>query len=117
MSEGASDCIFCKIANGSIETKYVAEGEYVVAFNDIDPKAPVHVLIVPKAHIKSAQQLNTHHTGIWQEMLEIAQHVAETTGVSESGYRLVTNAGPDSGQEVEHLHVHLMGGRKLGSMG
>lgn len=117
MSDVVSDCIFCKIANHLIETSFVAESENVVAFNDNSPAAPVHVLIVPKSHIQSAHHLGNHHTGIWQEMLELAQMVAELLGVSESGYRLVTNAGPDAGQEVSHLHLHLMGGRKLGSVG
>ena len=116
MTHTIADCIFCKIANGVIETTLVAESDHVVAFNDIDPAAPLHVLIVPKAHVESAHQLSNHHTGIWQEMLEIAQQVAEDMGVGKSGYRLVTNSGPDAGQEVAHLHVHLLGGKKLGRM-
>ena len=117
MTQPVTDCIFCKIATGIIDTDMVAESEHVVAFNDIARSAPVHVLIVPREHIQSAHHLGNHHTGIWQEMLELGQHVAERMGVGESGYRLVTNAGPDSGQEVDHLHLHLLGGRKLASMG
>lgn len=117
MTDAIDTCIFCKIANGEIDTDFVAEGDNVVAFNDIAPASPVHVLIVPKAHIESAQNLSGEHAGVWREMVEIAQSVARSTGVAETGYRLVTNIGPDSGQEVMHLHLHLLGGKKQGRMG
>ena len=110
-------CIFCKIAAGEIPTEFVATSDNVVAFNDIHPVAPVHVLIVPKTHVVSVHELGSEHSGLWQEMLDVAQQVAERTGVDASGYRLITNSGPDSGQEVPHLHVHLLGGRKLGHLG
>lgn len=110
-------CIFCKIANGEVDTPFVAEGDNVVAFNDIAPVAPVHVLIVPRVHVESAQHLDNHHGGVWQEMLDLAQTVANSTGVAETGYRLVTNVGGDGGQEVMHLHMHLLGGKKQGLMG
>lgn len=112
-----SDCIFCKIANGGFNTEFVAESENVLAFNDIAPIAPVHVLVIPRAHVESAHHLDEAHEGVWQEMLEVAQKVAEKTGVAESGYRLITNSGPESGQEVFHLHLHVVGGRKLGGIG
>lgn len=117
MSAYDETCIFCKIAAGEFNTEFVATSDHVVAFNDINPIAPVHVLIIPKEHVVSAHELGAGHEGIWQEMLEVAQQAAEIQGVSESGYRLVTNAGPDSGQEVPHLHLHLLGGRKLKSLG
>jgi histidine triad (HIT) family protein len=110
-------CIFCQIASGKMDTSFVAESDNVVAFNDIAPISPVHVLIVPKAHVESAQHLGVDHTGVWQEMLDLAQSIATSTGVAESGYRLVTNIGSDGGQEVMHLHVHLLGGKKQGRLG
>lgn len=116
MTDYVDTCIFCKIANGELHTEFIATGENVVAFNDIAPSAPVHVLIIPKLHVESAHHLGNDHTGIWQEMLDMAQSVATQTGVADSGYRLVTNVGPDSGQEVPHLHLHVMGGRKLGKL-
>ncbi len=116
MPDYVDTCIFCKIAAGEMDTEFVAQSENVVAFNDIQPQSPVHVLVIPKVHVGSVHGLGSEHTGIWQEMLDVAQEVANTTGVAESGYRLVTNAGPDSGQEVPHLHVHVLGGGKLGSI-
>lgn len=117
MTDSVDTCIFCKIANGEIDTTFVAESDNVVAFNDIAPASPVHVLIVPKAHVQSAHHLGTDYAGVWQEMLEVAQSIANSTGVANSGYRLVTNIGPDSGQEVPHLHLHLLGGKKQGRLG
>lgn len=117
MTDLAQDCIFCKIASGSLGTPFVAESEHVVAFDDIEPVAPAHVLVVPKRHIESLRDLEAADNGLWAEMLDVIQHVADAKGVSESGYRVVTNAGPDSGQEVPHLHLHVMGGRKMGRMG
>lgn len=117
MSDYVDTCIFCKIAAGEFETEFVAESDNVVALNDINPIAPVHVLVVPKAHIESANHLGPEHDGLWQEMLTIAQAVARAKGIDESGYRLVTNAGAGAGQEVFHLHVHVIGGRKLKGIG
>lgn len=117
MTDYVDTCIFCKIANGKMDTDYVAESDNVVAFNDISPVSPVHVLIVPKTHVQSAHHLGDSHAGLWQEMLQVAQSVATKTGVAESGYRLVTNIGQDGGQEVLHLHLHLLGGKKQGRLG
>lgn len=114
MTDYDDACIFCKIAAGELDTEFVSESTNVVAFNDIAPSAPVHVLVIPKRHVQSAHQLNHEYAGIWQEMLDVAQAVATKTGIAETGYRLVTNAGPDSGQEVFHLHLHVVGGQKLG---
>lgn len=116
MPDYVDTCIFCKIAAGEMGTEFVVESENVVAFNDIQPQSPVHVLVIPKVHVDSVHDLGTDHDGVWQEMLDVAQEVATKTGIDESGYRLVTNAGPDSGQEVPHLHVHVLGGRKLGAI-
>lgn len=117
MPDYVDTCIFCKIAAGEMDTEFVASSENVVAFNDISPQSPTHVLVIPKVHVDSVHDLGADHDGIWQEMLDVAQEVANKTGVAESGYRLVTNAGPDSGQEVPHLHVHVLGGRKLRGIG
>ena len=117
MPDYVDTCIFCKIAAGEMNTEFVAFSDNVVAFNDIQPQSPVHVLVIPKMHVESVHQLGSEHRGVWQEMLDIAQEVAEKSGVVESGYRLVTNAGPDSGQEVPHLHVHVLGGGKLRGIG
>lgn len=109
-------CIFCKIANGEFDTEFVVETDNVVAFNDINPVAPVHVLIVPKTHIVNVNELHDEHEKIWSELLFAAQDTAEKLGVAESGYRLVTNAGAGAGQEVMHLHIHLVGGGHLGGI-
>lgn len=115
MSDSQGDCIFCKIAAGEMGTTFVAESEAVVAFDDISPVAPCHVLVVPKAHVESVHELDD--SAVWAEMLKVVQQVTEEKGVVEGGYRIVSNAGPDSGQEVPHLHIHVIGGRKLGRIG
>lgn len=103
-------CIFCKIARGEIPSAKVYEDERVLAFRDIDPKAPVHALIVPKAHFASVLGADAQTVGA---LFEAAKEVAKALGVAESGFRLVVNTGRDGGQSVEHLHVHLLGGRAL----
>lgn len=114
MPEMNSDCVFCKIAAGEFGTTFVAETEHVVAFDDISPVAPAHVLVIPRRHLDTLQQLSADDGDLWREMLQVVQRVAESKGIVESGYRVVTNAGPDSGQEVPHLHLHVIGGKKLG---
>ena len=114
MAELKNDCIFCKIAAGEMGTSFVAESKQVVAFDDIAPVAPAHVLVIPRMHYDSLHALQVGDGELWQEMLDVVQRVAEEKGIVESGYRVITNAGPDSGQEVPHLHLHVVGGRKLG---
>lgn len=114
MSQPVDDCIFCKIAAGVFETPFVAETERVVAFDDISPQAPAHVLVIPRRHLEALHELDESDGDLWRELLTVVQRVAETKGIVESGYRVITNAGPDSGQEVPHLHLHVIGGRKLG---
>jgi histidine triad (HIT) family protein len=116
MAERDADCIFCKIAAGELGTTMIVETDRVVAFEDIAPQAPVHILVVPKRHLASVRDLGADD-GLWHEMVDVANQAAAERGVADSGYRLVTNAGPDSGQEVAHLHVHVLGGRKLGRIG
>ncbi len=117
MPEYDDSCIFCKIAAGEMGTEFVAESENVVAFNDINPVAPVHILVIPRVHVESAHHLQASKVDILKELLETAQKVATEAGIDESGYRLVTNSGPESGQEVFHLHIHVIGGRKLKGIG
>ena len=114
MSERNDDCIFCKIAAGEFGTEFIVETDNVVAFDDISPQAPVHVQVIPKRHVPSVLALRSSDSALWGEILDAANTVAKKRGVDESGFRLVSNAGSDSGQEVHHLHVHVLGGQKLG---
>lgn len=108
------DCLFCKIANGEIPSKKAYEDDRVLAFYDIDPQAPVHVLIVPKAHYGSVMDIQAADLGLIAHMAEVAQKLAAELGVAEKGFRLVINTGADGGQSVAHLHMHMLGGRLLG---
>lgn len=107
------NCIFCKIANGEIPSKKVYEDESVAAFYDIEPQAPVHVLIIPKAHFSSTLGLSDDTAQVVGNMVLAANKIAKELGVDESGFRLVMNTGRDAGQTVPHLHMHLMGGRSF----
>jgi len=107
------DCLFCKIAAKQIASKQVYEDELAFAFHDIEPGAPVHVLIIPKEHISSLREVDESKTSILGHLLVVANKIAKQLGVSESGYRVAINAGPDAGQAVDHLHLHLLGGRRL----
>ena len=110
------DCIFCRIASGAVPSDIVLEDGGFVAFRDINPKAPQHVLIVPREHIGSLNELDRWDDGRGHALLVFAVRVAEHLGISESGYRLLTNVGPDGGQVVQHLHLHVLGGAKLGDL-
>lgn len=109
-----NDCLFCKIGAGQIPSNKVYEDEQVLAFTDIDPKAPVHVLIIPKKHIQSVNELTEADDALLCRMFAAARKLAEELGLSGEGYRLVINTGKDGGQSVSHLHLHLLGGRQLG---
>lgn len=106
-------CLFCKIAAGEIPSRKAFEDDRVLAFYDIDPQAPVHVLIIPKKHIASAQALTGADDALLCHMFEVARKLAGDLGVAENGYRLVQNIGKDGGQSVPHLHMHLLGGRSM----
>jgi histidine triad (HIT) family protein len=106
-------CLFCRIAAGEIPSAKVYEDELVYAFRDIAPQAPVHVLIIPKKHIESAQALTKEDDALLCHMFACARKIAESEGVAASGYRLITNVGDDAGQSVHHLHLHLIGGKAL----
>ena len=108
-----SDCLFCKIVAGEIPSGKVYEDEYVYAFNDISPEAPVHVLIVPKEHVASANEITEENAFIVSKIFLAAKKIAEDLGIAEGGYRIVNNCGENGGQTVKHLHFHLLGGRSL----
>jgi histidine triad (HIT) family protein len=110
------DCIFCKIAEGSIPSRKVFENDRILAFHDIQPAAPVHILIIPKKHIPSLNEMGDKDWELIGEIAKTARLLAKEHGVEDSGYRLVNNCGKDGGQEVFHLHFHLMGGAKLGPL-
>ena len=107
------DCPFCKIAAGEVDADVVHRTESVVAFRDLNPQAPTHILIIPVEHIESALAVREQHADLLVEIFSAAQHLAQTEGLEERGWRLVTNVGPDAGQTVHHLHVHLLGGRQM----
>ena len=107
------DCIFCKIANGEIPATKVYEDDTVVAFNDLEPQAPTHILIIPKMHICWADEINESNSAVVAHIFEVAAKIAKEQGLS-NGYRIVNNCGADGGQTVKHLHFHLMGGRQFG---
>lgn len=108
-----TDCLFCGIVAGTVPSTEVASGELTYAFADVNPGAPTHVLVVPRAHIVDAAAVAREHGDILAEMFETARRVAEIEGL-EGGYRLVFNVGEDSGNSVPHLHLHVLGGRRLG---
>ena len=109
-----SSCIFCKIINKEIPSQIVYENDRVVAFKDIKPVAPVHVLIVPKIHIASMKDINRDNASVLTDIHLAANEVARITGTYDRGYRLINNCGADAGQTVQHLHYHLIGGVNLG---
>ncbi len=106
-------CIFCKIVRKEVPAKWAGESSGAIAFHDVNPQAPVHVLIIPKEHIGSVMELNPGHGPILEEIFALAQTCVKNEKIAFSGFRLVMNYGPDAGQSVHHLHVHLLGRRKL----
>src|SRR2546426_76598 len=108
-----SDCIFCKIAEKKIPSKIAHEDDRAVAFEDINPQAPVHVLVVPKRHVQSVAELNAADAGFLGHLLLTGAAIAKQRGIADSGYRLVLNTGKHGGQTVFHLHVHVLGGRPM----
>jgi histidine triad (HIT) family protein len=108
-----ADCLFCKIAAREVDADVLYESDDVVAFRDINPGAPTHVLVVPRRHMASAEELSTAHGNLLGEMFAAMNEIASSEGL-DSGWRVVANVGPDAGQAVHHLHFHLMGGRRMG---
>lgn len=113
MSDSVPSCIFCSIASGKIEANLLYQDEDVTAFRDIQPVAPTHILIIPNKHVISAAHLLPEDGVLLGKMFLTAKKIADEEGISASGFRLVTNTGSDGGQSVYHLHLHLIGGRKL----
>ena len=105
------DCLFCRIVNREIPSRIVYEDEDVLGFYDIEPKAPVHVLLIPKIHVASLNELTGEYAGMIAHLTSVVPVIAEKLGIKESGYRVVINCGKDSGQAVPHLHYHILGGR------
>lgn len=110
-----SDCLFCRIIKREIPGEIVFEDEQVLAFKDINPVAPVHLLIVPKQHFESLHELGAEDAELAGHILLVAKQLADEFGIAESGYRVVTNIGADGGQIIKHLHFHVLGGQALGS--
>ncbi|KYF60349.1 histidine triad nucleotide-binding protein, partial [Sorangium cellulosum] len=103
-------CLFCKIANKELPSKVVLEDEHVLAFHDVNPQAPTHVLVIPKRHIAGIGQATPEDEAVLGRLLLAARRVAELAGIAESGFRTVINSGANAGQTVFHLHVHVLGG-------
>lgn len=108
-----TDCIFCRIASGEIPARVAGRSEQALAFHDLNPQAPVHVLVIPVAHLAGANQTAGTDGAVWSEVMGLAVRVAGELGLADGGYRLVINQGRDGGQSVGHLHAHLLGGRSL----
>ncbi len=109
-----SDCLFCKIVKKEIPAKIVYEDDQVMAFEDVDPQAPVHILVIPKNHIVSLVDTGPSDTGLLGRLLEVVRDQARDRKIDSDGYRTVINTGADGGQAVFHIHVHLLGGRPMG---
>lgn len=107
------ECVFCRIVNGEVPSDIVYRDENLLAFRDISPQAPVHVLIIPRAHIASLAELNDGQLEQVGRLVMLAKNLAEKEGIARRGYRLVINCGVEGGQAVPHLHMHLIGGRRL----
>ena len=108
-----SDCLFCTIVAGEIPADVVLDREDVLAFRDINPQAQTHILIIPKTHVRDISSLDASSGPMLAELIVAANDLARSEGIAESGYRVVANVGPDAGQTVFHLHVHLLGGRPM----
>ncbi|MEX2528432.1 MAG: histidine triad nucleotide-binding protein [Gemmatimonadota bacterium] len=111
---GVENCVFCRIVAGEIPAEVVHRDEEVLAFQDLSPQAPVHILIIPRRHVPSLAELDDDDGDLAGRLLLVARQVARDQGVEANGFRLVANTGADGGQSVDHLHFHLLGGRSLG---
>lgn len=113
MTTEGKDCLFCRIVRGEIPADFSHQDDLVLAFRDINPKAPTHLLIIPRKHIDSAADLAETDAPMLGRMFAVAAELARETGIAERGFRLVSNSGPAAGQSVDHLHFHLLGGRSM----
>ena len=113
-----NDCLFCKMASGEIPVPKVYEDDLIFGLNDINPRAPVHMLLIPKEHIESARSLDeSSHAALLGRMMATANRLADERGIRDKGFRLTFNVGDDGGQTIYHLHLHVLGGQKLGPEG
>jgi histidine triad (HIT) family protein len=108
-----NNCIFCKIIQGKVSSEFVYESDTVVAFNDVNPIAPVHVLIIPKKHIESMNDIDTDNNMVIADMFAVAVEIAKQKSIDSDGYKLLIRTGKNGGQEVPHIHLHLIGGALL----
>ena len=106
-------CLFCKIANKEIDSNIVYEDDHIIGFHDINPQSPVHLLLIPKKHISTINEVEIEDTALVGHMVHIAKQLAAENNIAESGYRLVFNVNPAGGQEVYHIHLHILGGRQM----
>ncbi len=111
-----ADCLFCRIRRGDVPATFLYRDERVFAIRDIYPQAPVHILVLPVDHIRSLASIEPHHAGLLADLVLLSQRLAHEQGIAASGYRVIANIGPDSGQAVDHLHLHVLGGRSLGPL-
>ena len=109
--DATSTCLFCRVAAGTVPATIVHSDETTIAFRDINPQAPTHILVIPRRHIPNAAAAADEN--VWQAVMSRATHIAHSENLDERGYRLVINSGPDAGQSVDHLHVHVLGGRNM----
>jgi histidine triad (HIT) family protein len=109
-----ADCLFCKMVTGDIKPDVVFDDDEVLAFRDVNPQAPTHVLVIPKVHIPTTNDLDADNAGIVGRLYLAAKRIAADEGIAEPGYRMVMNCNPGAGQSVYHLHLHLLGGRPMG---
>ncbi len=112
-----ADCLFCKMAAGEIPTDPLYDDDLVFVIRDIHPRAPVHLLVIPKEHIRTAKDVRGEHGPVLSRMFTAATQIAKEEGIAESGYRLALNIGDDAGMLIQHLHMHCIGGRRLGAEG
>lgn len=108
-----TDCVFCRMVAGEIEPNVVYEDDHVLAFRDINPQAPVHVLVIPKKHVSTINDLQEEDVEVSGRLFQAAKRVAQKTGIADSGFRTVMNCNSDAGQTVFHLHLHVLGGRRM----
>ena len=108
------NCIFCKIINREIPSKIVYEDDKVIAFNDVNPAAPIHILVIPKKHIETLLEVSEEDSKLIAYIYQIINKIAKQEGFAEKGFRVISNYGEDSGQEVKHIHFHVLAGKKLG---
>ena len=111
-----NSCLFCKIVAGEIPAKKVFENDNILAFEDINPQAPIHILIIAKKHISTLNDINSENSKLVAEIFEIIPKLTKEFGIDESGYRVIANCNSDGGQEVFHIHFHLLGGRNLNGL-